>query len=320
VSLLRRIFRRREAGGALSLLLVVAGFGVSTRHFLSLETWATILTVSAELGIVAAGMTILMVSGEFDLSVGATFALGAMLAATLLERGILGGPAAVLAGLLAGAAIGLLNGWVTLRSGIPSFIATLGALMFWRGVVLAFTGGWPVTLSQSPRTLAALAGPVGDSGLRLSCLWWLGSASALAFLLGRTAFGNHALAAGGKPEAARALGVPVDQVKLRSFVLAGALAALGGLVQLARMESMSPTYGTSLELEAIAAAVIGGTSLAGGQGTVLGTVLGSLLMGVLNIGLVLAGAPAYWYRSFVGVLIVLAVVVNAYATRALARA
>jgi len=130
------------------------------------------------------------------------------------------------------------------------------------------------------------------------------------FLLGKTRYGNWVFATGGKREAARALGVPVRRVKLINFTLAGVLAGAAGFLQFGRMRSMSPVWGDALALEAIAAAVIGGTSLMGGSGTILGTVLGAVTMAAIRVGLVMVGAPSYWYTAFLGVVVVLAVILN----------
>jgi simple sugar transport system permease protein len=298
-----------ELGVLLSLLAVCFGFTVASREFLSFETWGNILTVTAEIGLIAAGVTLLMIAREFDLSVGSNFALSAMLVATLLIKGV---PAwiAVVAGIAVGSAVGAVNGWVTVWTGIPSFITTLGAVMFWRGVVLAFTGGWPITLDEKPGFFRILAGPIGTTEFAMSALWWIAACAGATFLLQHTRFGNWTFATGGKPGAAWARGIPTGKVRILCFALAGACAALAGIMQFARLGSMSPTDGVGLELEAIAATVIGGTSLMGGRGTVLGTALGALLMGVLSTGLVLAGAPTYWFRSFIGLIIVVAVVFN----------
>jgi simple sugar transport system permease protein len=252
--------------------------------------------------------------------VGSNFALSAMLMATLVQNHHWSGGAAIAVALAAGTFIGALNGFITVRTGIPSFITTLGAFMFWRGVVIAFTGGWPITLAEAPKALLVLSGKLGESAFHSSFLWWMLAALVVYTLLEHTPYGNWTFATGGKPESAYARGIPTGRIRIFNFGLTGFLAALAGVVQLARLESMSPTDGTGMELEAIAATVIGGTSLFGGRGTVLGTVLGTILMGMLSTGLVLAGAPTYWFRAFIGLIIIVAVVFNtkfeAYAARA----
>lgn len=148
------------------------------------------------------------------------------------------------------------------------------------------------------------------STLHISAVWWLILGGAFWMILQKTAYGNWVFATGGKKAAARALGVPVVKVKLVNFVLAGLLAGLAGCLQLGRMGSMSPVWGQDLPLEAIAAAVVGGNSLNGGVGTILGAMLGAVTMASIRIGLVMIGAPAYWYMSFVGFIVVAAVALN----------
>jgi simple sugar transport system permease protein len=301
----------RELGVLLSLVLVAAGFQlVSESRFIEAQTWGNILLLSVEIGLVAIGVTLLMIAGEFDLSVGSNFAFSGMLFALLVVQLHWAPGVAFLVTLAAASAIGGLNALVTLVTGIPSFISTLGALMIWRGLVLAVSGGWPLSLEDEPaRMLRALAGPFTEN-LTYSVFWWAGAAFLLHLVLRHSALGNWIMATGGNPQAARASGVPVRRVKVLVFMLTGALAGLAGMIQFARLGSFSPTYGEGLELQAIVAAVIGGTLLTGGVGGIPGTVLGTLLIGMISSGLVLVGAPVYWFRTFVGVILVLAVVFN----------
>lgn len=308
--MLRRLTAVREAGVILGVIAITIGFSVASPEFLTAGTWGNIVTVSAEVGLIAVGVTLLMITKEFDLSVGSNFALSAMIMATLIQNKGAPAWAAAAAALFAGTLVGWLNGFITVKTKIPSFITTLGAFMFWRGVVIALTGGWPVTLAEKPALLALFSGRLGESDFHMSFAWWAGFAFLAYMLLEHTPYGNWTLATGGKPESAFARGINTGRVRILNFALTGFLAALAGVIQLSRLESMSPTDGVGLELEAIAATVIGGTSLFGGKGTVLGTVLGTLLMGMLSTGLVLAGAPTYWFRAFIGLIIVVAVVFN----------
>jgi simple sugar transport system permease protein len=303
---LKAIIRRKEIGVLISLLLVIIAFSLFSGLFLTSETFGGILTIAAEFGVVALGVTLLMISGEFDLSVGSNFALSAMIFATLFV--IKGWPDVVsfAVSLLAALLVGLLNGIVTLKLRMPSFIVTLGTLMVWRGVVLLFTGGFPISyLGESSSVFTVLAGRYGD--VHLSAFWWILLAAILGIVLERTRYGNWTFATGGKFEAARELGVSVNRVKLVNFAITGLLAGLGGSLQFARLRSTSPSYGEGLELTVIAAAVVGGTSLTGGSGSILGTVLGTFMLAMINVGLVLGGAPVFWYRTFVGIVILLAV-------------
>ena len=306
----RRLFAVRELGVLVALLALVAVFSLLQPAFLTLDTFGDILTQAAELGVAAVGVTFLMIAGEFDLSVGSNFAFTGVVLALLVTRAALPAALAVLLALLVAAAIGLLNGVVTLATRIPSFITTLGTMMLWRGLALAITGGWPISILTASTLLEVLGGKVIWSTLRISAVWLLVVTVAFWFLLGKTRYGNWVFATGGKREAARALGVPVRRVKLINFTLAGVLAGAAGFLQFGRMRSMSPVWGDALALEAIAAAVIGGTSLMGGSGTILGTVLGAVTMAAIRVGLVMVGAPSYWYTAFLGVVVVLAVILN----------
>lgn len=312
---LKRWLARDEAGAAAALLALLVLFTCLSPEFLTVRTLGGVLTFASVLGVIALGATILMTAGEFDLSVGSIAALAGMLFALGTAKGY--NTYALAAGAVAvGAALGWLNAAVTLRTGIPSFITTLGAMLLWRGAVLGMSGGFPVSLlDERHGALLLLGGKLGD-GLSAGAFWWLALAALLAWLLKSTPFGNHVLATGGNPTAARSQGVNTHRIKRVAFVLSGALAALSGLILFAQLQDLSPTAGDTYELYAIASAVIGGTALSGGSGTVVGTALGTLTLGVVQAGLVHAGIDSYWFRSFVGALLVGAVVLNLRLKRA----
>lgn len=309
-SFVRSVLGHREVGVAVALIVVYVVFFFMKRQFLSAGTLGDIVTVSAELGAVAVGVSFLMISGEMDLSVGSNFALTGMILAMLVTRAAWNPYLAFVVALAGAAAIGAINGLVTLTARIPSFIATLGAMMFWRGIGLYLTQGWPISVFADVPLLRWLGGARVYSTVHVSAIWWLILAGIFWVVLQKTAYGNWVFATGGKRAAARALGVPDTRVKLVNFVLAGLLAGLAGCLQLGRMGSMSPVWGQDLPLEAIAAAVVGGNSLNGGVGTIFGAMLGALTMASIRIGLVMIGAPAYWYMSFVGFIVVAAVALN----------
>ena len=300
--------RYPEVGALAGFLAVFIGFSVAAPYFLTLDSLAGIMTIAAELGLVAVGVTMLMIAGEFDLSVGSVLGVSSMAFALMVRAGWPHLPAFGAALALA-AAIGALNGWVVTRGRLPSFIVTLGSMMFWRGVLLAVTGGFPIAYEGKSSLMFALSGRL-PGGFHASALWFLAVAGIATVVLTRTPFGNAVFAAGGNPQAARALGVEVDRVKRMGFVLTATLAALAGIIQFSRFGSVDPLRGEGVELEAIAAAVTGGTLLTGGYGSVIGTVLGALIVGMVRNGLVLAGAPAYWYRAFIGLVLVVAVIIN----------
>lgn len=309
-TVLRALLGHREVGVAVALIVVYAVFFSMKREFLTAGALGDIVTVAAELGVVTVGISFLMISGEMDLSVGSSFALSGMILAILVTRTACNPYLGFIVALACGASIGALNGFVTLSARIPSFISTLGAMMFWRGVGLYITQGWPISVFEDVPLLKWLGGARVYSTLHISAVWWLALASVFWFTLQKTAYGNWVFATGGRRAAARALGVPDTRVKLVNFILAGLLAGLAGCLQLGRMGSMSPVWGQEVALEAIAAAVVGGNSLTGGVGTILGAILGTLTMASIRIGLVMVGAPAYWYMAFVGFIVVASVALN----------
>lgn len=301
--------RIKEFGAIVGICVFLVIFSFLSNRFLSVDNLMNTLTMAAELGIIAIGVTMLMISGEFDLSVGAVFAVVPMVFAIMVNHGV-NEYLALIVGLIIAAGIGLLNGLVTLRTGIPSFITTLGMMMFWRGILLAVTGGFPIILSRRIEMLNCLGGRV-VGGLRYSAIWFLVLALIFWFILERTRYGNWTFATGGNLAAARALGIPTQRVKIVNFMISSLLAAFSGLTTFARFKIVDPTLGQELELEAIASAVMGGTLLTGGYGSILGAVIGAVMISMVRNGLVLAGAPAYWYRAFIGIILIIAAVINA---------
>jgi ribose/xylose/arabinose/galactoside ABC-type transport system permease subunit len=218
--------------------------------------------------------------------------------------------AALFTALFIAMAIGFLHGSLVKRLRIPSFIVTLGALMFWRGVIFVVTQGFPIRVPRADGSIFSVFSYRFANGIDVSFLWLLAWGIVLYVLLAHTGFGNWIYASGANERAARAMGVPVDRVRVILFILTAGAACLAGLVQVGRFGSVDATRGQGLELEMIAASVIGGTSLSGGVGSIGGTVLGCLIIGMIRNGLAIAGISSYWYTAVIGLLIVVAVVVN----------
>jgi simple sugar transport system permease protein len=303
-----RLVRYPEIGAMAAFLVVFLGFALTAKHFLTPAAFAGMLAVIAELGIVTMGITLLMISGEFDLSVGSVLAVSSMSFALLLRANV---PALLALGLALtfAALLGLINGLIVVTTGIPSFITTLGTMMFWRGILLAITGGLPIAYFGKSVVFEVLNSRfIGD--FRTSAIWFALIVLIFYFILQHTPYGNWAYATGGNKEAAWALGVPTKRVKLINFVLSGLLAGLAGCIQFGRFISVDALRGQGVELEAIAAAVTGGVLLSGGYGSIIGALLGVLIVGMIRTGLVLAGAPAYWYQAFVGTILIVAVIIN----------
>lgn len=303
----RNLVTRPELGPLLLLVGELVVFTAINPQFLSLGNIGNVLTFTVELGLVALPMTLLMTSGEFDLSVGSLFGFSAVLMWTLLNTGAASLPLAFLAALVVAALIGLVNGWLVTRLKIPSFLVTLGMLLVVRGTALFITSGFPQrTWNAAGHPLAEIL--VGDftiGGLRLymSLFWFIAVALLLGYVLTRTQVGNWIQAAGGNPGAARARGVPVERTKIALFVLTSVLAGLAGIISSIRTSAANPNSGTGYELEVIAMVVIGGTALSGGRGTIIGTVLGVFILRVMRNGIVLVGVPGLAYNIFIGAII-----------------
>lgn len=304
-----RLLRQREFGiSAVGVALFVLFSILSHGTFDSLQNWGAIGSSTAELGVVAAGVALLMISGEFDLSVGANFAFAALAMAMMIHDGYPAGEAlAVDLGI--GLGIGLLNGLVTVLFGIPSFITTLGTYFLWSGITLIVTGGQTVTILTPPTLLSALGG-TATGQIRSEIFWWLGCGLVLSVLMLRTVTGNWLFAIGGKRFAAREAGVPVARTRILAFMICGVLAAFAGALQLGHLDSMSASFGSTYQLEAIAASVVGGCALMGGSGSILGAMIGTVILEMLDNGLILSGVSPYWYESLVGVVIIAAVALH----------
>ena len=308
-SALTRLLRQRELGIALVAIILFVLFSLlSHGTFDSVQNWAAIGSATAELGIVTVGVSLLMVSGEFDLSVGANFAFAALVMALMIHDGY--PPLEALgADIGIGIGVGLLNGLVTVMLDIPSFITTLGTFFLWSGVTLLVTGGQTVTILNPPGVLTALGGSVSGQ-IRAEIFWWLGAGLVIGLLLHRTVTGNWLFAVGGKRFAARETGVPVVRTRVIAFVICGVLAAFAGAVQLGHLDSMSASFGSTYQLEAIAASVVGGCALTGGRGSILGAMIGTVVLQMLDNGLILSGVSPYWYESVVGVIVIAAVALH----------
>ena len=312
----KKIIKFSEFGAILGFLGVFIIFSIISKNFLTVSNFVSIFTISAELGIVTIGITFLMIAGEFDLSVSSVFAVVPMFVIIFTQMGIPVFLAFLVAMIIAGL-IGYTNAIVTIRFEIPSFITTLGMQMFWRGILLAITGGFPLYYKASKKFIYIFGGPL-FGGVRISGLWFILLAIVFSIILTKTKYGNWVFATGGNPRIAKALGVDAAKVKMLNFITAAMLAGFAGMANLGRFKIVDPTLGVGMELEAIAAAVIGGTFLNGGYGSILGAFIGAFLIGMVQNGLILAGAPPYWYRAFIGIILVIAAIINMKIKKAVA--
>ncbi|MGN8119003.1 ABC transporter permease [Labrys sp. 22185] len=306
-SLLQRAIARPEFGPFVLLVVELAIFGGINPDFLSADNLSNILAFTVELGLIALAMTLLMTSGEFDLSVGSLFGFSPVLMWTLFNSGATPLWTAFLIALVVAALIGWVNGLFVTRLKIPSFLVTLGMLLVVRGTALFVTNGFPQrTWNAGDQPLAEiLVGTfyVGSFRVYMSLLWFAIAAIVLGYVLTKTKAGNWIQAAGGNPNAARARGVNVDATKVWLFILCSVLSTLAGIISSIRTSSANPNSGTGYELEVIAMVVIGGTALTGGRGTIIGTVLGIFILRVMRNGIVLIGVPGLAYNIFIGAII-----------------
>jgi ribose/xylose/arabinose/galactoside ABC-type transport system permease subunit len=306
--------RRGRAGNIVVLFVVVQVVAIlcgivfpNSFRYLDQSNIQLMLKAIPSLVIITLGVNLLMISGEFDLSVGATFTFTALVMAKIFNAHF---PLAVAvpAALVLGAGIGLLNGFIVVKTNVPSFIVTLGAMWFWRGVILIVSQA--ITESFYPSVFFTQLFTLNVGPIQIQFIWALLIAVLCWFLLERHKVGNFFFGVGGNRNAASALGVNVGRVKIIAFGITGFLTAFAGIMSTVRINSISPIQGEGLELQAIAACVIGGTALMGGKGTILGAFLGSALMFTIQDILLLLQAPGFYLRMFVGIVIVIAAALN----------
>jgi simple sugar transport system permease protein len=317
------VLTRPELGAVAGAVVVFAFFAViaGDEGFLTKNGAINYLEVAAQVGILAATVTLLMIAGEFDLSVGSTIgAAGVLLALPVTE---LGWPLwlALPVTFAAAGAIGLINGVLVVRTGVPAFIVTLAALFILRGVTIGVTGlvtdstqvvGVREALEGDP-LMQLFAGTV--AGLPASIFWWVGLTVVGAWVLAQTRFGNWTFASGGDPAAARSAGVPVQRVKVLLFCATAISAALVGVLVVLGTGSADVLGGELKEFEAITAAVIGGTLLTGGYGSVVGAAVGALIFGMVSQGIFFTGVAADWFQAVLGAMLLAAVLVNQLARK-----
>lgn len=287
----------------LTLAVLFVALSAASPHFLTAVNLAAVARQTAVINILALGMTLVIIAGGIDLSVGSVLAMGGLLGTmAMAARCPVGVGIAV--GIAAGAFWGLVNGLLVTRLRIAPFIVTLGTMGIVRGLALMLSGGLPV--HDVPRAFSYLGG-----GVLLGApfvLWLvLGVAAAVHLILERTRLGRYALAIGSNPEAALYSGIAVDRVTTAVYTICGLLAGLAGMVEASRLMTGQPTAGMSYELQAIAAVVIGGGSLRGGEGSVIGTLIGGFIMGLLANGSDLLGISPYLQQAIIGAVIILAV-------------
>jgi len=294
-------------GPFIGLIVVVALFGAIEPAFLSTRNMMTVAIQTVIVGLGAIGMTFVIVSGGIDLSIGSVIALSSVVTA-LCARAGLSPAASVAAGVAAGALCGALNGWLVTRLNIVPFIVTLGMMGIARGVSKWLSGEQTVT--PSPEASEALASLATKSATSPGIWITIVLAVMMALVLKRTVFGTYTYAVGSNEDTARLCGVPVERTKVWIYTLCGLFGGLGGVMTFARLSVGDPTTAIGRELDVIAAVVIGGASLAGGKGSILGSMIGALLMAALANGCNLTGVPNFVQEILIGGIIVAAVAVD----------
>ncbi len=308
-----------EAVVLISFLLLFGFFSFFAPHFLTALSIGNILTFGSITGIIVIGVGMLMVSGEFDLSVGSNFALASYILALSVNAGIPVG-FGILMAIAVSSFLGFVNGWIVTKTNIPSFIATLGTMLAYRGIVRAVGGG--SFASYKGEDIAIFKVLNGDFTLlnnlfnvqafRTSVVWFIVLAGIFIVILMRTKFGNWVYAVGGLAPAARAQGVNVNYVKIMCFTITGFLVGIASILQFSHRLSVDPLRGDGIEMIAVAASAIGGIRLTGGFGTIVGALLGAFLLQMLDQGLVLMGIPIQVFQACIGLIIIISVISNTY--------
>jgi simple sugar transport system permease protein len=316
----RKLLIRPELGACFATILVFIVFAIiaGKQGFLSAQGTINYLEVAAQLGILASAVALLMIAGEFDLSVGSMIGAAGMLMAVLTIQ--FGWPLwlAIIAAILFALVVGYINGNLVVKTRLPSFIITLASLYVLRGLTVGVT----LLLTKFTRVSGLRARSESDwlaglltghpAGIPISIWWWVVLTFALGWVLFRTSYGNWIFAAGGDANAARNVGVPVARVKISLFMLTAASAALLAALQVLNTGSADVLRGEQKELEAVAAAVIGGNLLTGGYGSVLGAAVGALILGMVQQGIFYTGISTDWFKAVLGAMLLGAVFINNY--------
>lgn len=316
----KNTFGKLQSLIALFMLCIV--FAILSDKFFTVANGLNVMRQISVNICISVGMTLIILTAGIDLSVGSVLALCGAITAGLLKHGIKIEPlhldigftilGAILAGIIVGSLLGFFNGFVITKFKVPSFVATLAMLTIARGLTMLYTGGNPISSFDSAFTFIG-----GGWLLGLPVPVWIAALIVIAAIIvtKKLKLGRYIFAIGGNENAAKLSGININKVKIIVYTIAGALAAAGGIIVTARLDSAQPNAGTSYELDAIAAVVIGGTSLSGGRGSIWGTVLGALIIGVLNNGLVLLDVSVFWQQVVKGGVILLAVVIDKMNTK-----
>ncbi|MFD1425859.1 ribose transport system permease protein [Kroppenstedtia sanguinis] len=296
----------QKIGPLLGLGVIVVVLSLISQDFLTMTNIFNVLRQISINALLAFGMTFVILTGGIDLSVGSILALSGAFSAGMLASGM--DPfLAILTGLVAGTLMGTINGVLVTRGRVAPFIATLATMTIFRGLTLVYTEGRPIAYENE---LFSMLGKGYFLEIPIPVIWMLISFFILYFVLKNTTFGRHVYAIGGNEEATMLSGVRTHRVKVWVYAISGLFASLAGIILTARLNSAQPTAGASYELDAIAAVVIGGTSLSGGRGWIVGTLIGAMIIGVLDNGLNLLNVSSFYQQVVKGGVILLAVLLD----------
>ncbi|WP_303863666.1 ABC transporter permease [Alkalibaculum bacchi] len=305
----------REFGVFMVMVSLIAILSIASPAFLQMTNLINIVRQTVEIGIMAIGMTFIIVSAEIDLSAGSAYGATAMLAAYLYKAGV--NPTLVFSiAMLAGGAIGFVNGFLITKAKMPAFIVTLGTMQIFRSIAYSISGGQNISVfpeSAESSWIFKLGGSIGVIPIQVIVM--------IAFfiiahmVMSKTKFGFEVYATGGNKRAAQLAGINTDRIKIACMVIAGVLYAFASQVSIAYLKSVPTTAGASREMDAIAAVILGGAALSGGRGTVIGTLIGAIIMSVVKNGMVLLSVPVFWQSGFIGVIIILAVLLDTCISR-----
>lgn len=313
-SMLKRIgglaLRRREASIFVAGCLLIIYFQITTSVFISTANISTLTQYAGATAVLAAGEVMVLICGELDLSIGMVYAMSPFLMHFANQAG-LPMAAAIIVALLGAAAVGLLNGLITTALKLPSFVTTLGMLFLINGFTLTISGGFPV----QPEAGELFTAVMGGSATAL-ILWAIVIALVLQYVLSQTRWGLHTIATGGNLDGATEAGIKVNRIKIRNFMLCSMLAGFAGMLDAFRIGSINPLAGgNEIMFMAIASAVIGGTLLTGGVGTIIGSLFGAIVLGILKDGFTLSGVSAYTFDIILGGAILLTMTINVHLNR-----
>ena len=299
------------------LIVIFLVFYLTTPYFRPFNNLVAILLSTAVNGVLALGVTFVIITGGIDLSIGTVLTFSAVMTGVFIVDLGLPVPLGVVVGLLAGGACGLVNGFVIAKMKVPPFIATLGMMMMTKGLSLILSKSKPVYFTDTPSFKAiAMGNLIPGIHVPNAVLILFGAAIIASLILGKTILGRYTFAIGSNEEATRLSGVNVDVWKMAVYMLCGIFAGLGGVLMASRLDSAQPSLGAGYELDAIAAVVIGGTSLSGGEGTILGTIIGAFIMSTLINGLRIRSVPQEWQMVVTGLIVIGAVYLDIMRRRA----